>query len=350
MRAAAALIAAGILTVLLPSALCTAAPEPSEPDAPPAAATAPPGAVVAPNGSYVVRSRTEQDRHLVFTVYSVAMDTELTVEVQRPADTTVPRPILYLLNGGSGGIGIGTWDHQTRAEEFLADKSINVVQPIGGAGSYYTDWRSPDPRLGVVKWKTYLTEELPPLMNAALGSNGVNAIAGVSMSGTSVLQLPIAKPGLYSAVAAYSGCARISDPIGQAFVRLTVGYSGSDAANMYGGSEDPHWIANDPYLNAEGLRGIELYLSSGNGLPGPYDRVGDRRMVGTGVGALANQLLVGGIIEAATDQCTRSMGERLDELGIAATVVLRPYGTHSWGYWDDELVASWPVLARGLGV
>ncbi|WP_405137201.1 alpha/beta hydrolase [Nocardia sp. NBC_01388] len=308
------------------------------------------GSAVAPDGSRIVNTRADGDRHLVLTVFCAAMNSEFTVEVQRPADVSVPRPVLYLLSGGSGGKGPASWDHETHAGDFLADKDINVVQPVGGAASYYADWRAPDPLLGVVKWKTYLTEELPPLIDVALGANGVNAIAGVSMSGTSVLQLPIAEPGLYRAVAAYSGCAQISDPAGQSFVRLTVAYSGGDAENMYGPPDDPLWAANDPYVNAAGLRGLDLYLSSGNGLPGPYDTTRDRHLVDAGVGALANQIVVGGVIEAAVDHCTRAMAHRLAELNIPATVELRPYGTHSWGYWDDELAASWPVLAHGVGL
>lgn len=305
---------------------------------------------VAPDGSRVVDIRVNDDRHLVVTVFSTAMNNQFTVEVQRPADTSVPRPVLYLLSGGSGGKGQASWDRETHANDFLADKGVYVVQPVGGAATYYADWQSPDPRMGVVKWKTYLTEELPPLIDGLLGTNGINAIAGVSMSGTSVLQLPISKPGLYRAVAAYSGCAQISDAVGQAYVRLTVAYGGGgDAANMYGAPDNPMWAANDPYLHAEGLRGLDLYLSSGNGMPGPYDKTGDRHLAGGGF-ALANQVLVGGLLEVAVEQCTRTLAARLTDLGIPATVELRPYGTHSWGYWDDELAASWPVLAHGLGL
>ncbi|MGW4247474.1 alpha/beta hydrolase [Nocardia sp. NPDC004722] len=309
------------------------------------------GALAAPDGSRIVETRVVDERHLILTVYSAAMNAEFPVEVQRPSDSSVPRPVLYLLNGGSGGKGVGTWSRSTHAADFLADKPVNVVQPVGGAASYYADWRNPDPRLGVMKWTTYLTAELPPLIDAALGANGLNALVGVSMSGTTVLQLPIAKPGLYRAVAAYSGCARIADPVGQAFLRLTVAYSGGDAANMFGPPDDPMWAANDPFVNADRLRGVALYLSSGNGLPGPYDALGDRHLVGGGGGAdLANQLLVGGILEAAVDRCTRTMADRLAELGVPATVELHPYGTHSWGYWEDELVASWPLLAQGIGL
>lgn len=302
-----------------------------------------------PDGSTIAAIHVVDGRHLEIIVHSAAMNSDFPVEVQRPADTAVPRPVLYLLSGGSGGTGAASWARRTDVFEFLADKNVNVVQPMGGAASYYTDWRQPDPHLGVMKWTTYLTEELPPLLDAALGASGVNGLAGVSMSGTSVLQLPIAKPGLYHSVAAYSGCARIADPIGQAFVRITVAFGGGDAANMYGAPGDPMWAANDPYLHAEALRGTDLYLSSGNGLPGPHDRAGDRHFAGA-ADSLVNQILVGGILEAAVDQCTRDMAARLTSLSIPVTVDLHPYGTHSWGYWNDEFPASWPTLAHGLGL
>ncbi|WP_405494174.1 alpha/beta hydrolase [Nocardia sp. NBC_00511] len=339
-RAAAVVTAMGVLGALLSAGPPTARAEPGQ-------AVPPVPATTAPDGSRILDISVVDDRHLLMTVFSAAMNTELQVEVDRPVDISAPRPVLYLLSGGSGGIGQASWDRQTGASEFLTGKNVNVVQPLGGAGSYYADWRSPDPFLGVVKWKTYLTDELPPLIDSALGTTGVNAIAGVSMSGTSVLQLAIAKPGLYRSVASYSGCAQISDALGQAYVRLTSAYSGGDAGNMYGPPGDPMWSANDPFTHAEGLRGMDIYLSSGNGMPGPYDKAGDRHLVGGG-DALANQILVGGMIEVAVDQCTRNLAARLADLDIPATVELRPYGTHSWGYWADELHASWPLLAHSL--
>ncbi|MFE3193241.1 alpha/beta hydrolase [Nocardia sp. NPDC059240] len=290
------------------------------------------------------------DRHLVLEVYSAVMDRTIKVEVQRPADTSVPRPVLYLLNGADGGEGTANWDARApQALDFLAGKDVNVVQPIGGMMSYYTDWRAPDPVLGVNKWKTFLTEELPPVIDAALGTDGNNAIAGLSTSGTSVLQLAIARPGLYRSVAAYSGCAQISDPLGYAFVRLVVSRGQGDSDNMYGPQHDPMWADNDPYVHADQLRGLNLYISNGSGLPGPHDTL-DSPYALPGVDGLANQITVGGVIEAATDYCSHNLQTRLNALGIPATYDFTPTGTHSWGYWHDALINSWPVLARGLGL
>jgi len=305
---------------------------------------------VAPDGSRISRAEVKDDRTLRLYVYSAAMDKDVIIDVQRPADASVPRPTLYLLNGAGGGEDSASWVARSNALEFLADKNVNVIQPIGGKWSYYTDWIKDDPTLGRNKWKTFFTEELPPLVDGALGTNGVNAIAGLSTSGTTVLALPIAKPGLYKAAAAYSGCAQTSDPVGSEFIKLTVEvWGGGDTENMWGPEGSEEWVANDPYVNAEGLRGLDLYISSGNGLPGPYDTL-DGPYALPGAYGLANQIIIGGVIEAGTNYCTHNLKNRLDELGIPATYNFRPNGTHSWGYWNEEFPRSWPVLAKGLGL
>ncbi|MBF6090287.1 alpha/beta hydrolase [Nocardia cyriacigeorgica] len=324
-----------IAVAMLAAAPCAAAVAPS--------ATAEPASEI--TGSWEVDDRTVQVR-----VHSASMDTDIMVNVQRPADRSVPRPTLYLLNGGGGGQDSATWQKNTDVLRFLADKDVNVVQPVGGRWSYYTDWRARDPKLGVYKWKTFLTEELPPLIDAEFGTTGVNAIAGLSTSGTSVLQLPIAKPGLYRAVAAYSGCAQISDPIGQQFVKMAVeSWGGGDTDNMYGPPGDPMWAANDPYVNAEGLRGLKLFISTGTGIPGMFDVYNGTHMQ-PGPRGFANQLVLGGLIEAAVNWCTHNLRDRLHQLGIPATFDFQPTGTHSWGYWQQAMKDSWPVLAEGLGL
>ncbi|KZM72622.1 esterase family protein [Nocardia terpenica] len=305
----------------------------------------------APDGSHITKATMQDSRNIRLYVYSAAMDETYPVDVQRPADASAPRPTLYLLNGAGGGVDSATWDQRAPdALHFLADKDVNVVQPIGGAWSYYTDWRAPDPTLGVNKWKTFFTEELPPLIDGALGTDGVNAIAGLSTSGTSVLQLPIAKPGLYKSVAAYSGCAQISDPTGYTFVKLAVNvWGGGNVDNMYGPENDPMWAANDPYVHADQLRGLNLFISAGSGLPGKWDTL-DGPYALPGPYGLGNQLLIGGVIESAVDYCSHNLQAKLNQLGIPATYDFTTTGTHSWGYWHDALIQSWPVLAQGLGL
>jgi len=257
---------------------------------------------------------------------------------------------LYLLNGAGGGLDTATWAHRTTVLQTLAKRNVNVVEPIGGRFSYYVDWRAKDPKLGVNKWATFLAKELPPLIDAALGTNKVNAIAGMSMSGTTVLQLAESEPTLYKSVAAYSGCAQIADPIGYRMVNLTVSVGGGgNTTNMYGRFGDPMWAANDPYLHADRLRGINLYISSGSGLPGRYD-VLNGSYNQPGVSGMASQVLLGGVIEAGVNYCTHNLAAKLTALGIPATFDFPATGTHSWGYWQDEMTRSWPLLAKGLGL
>lgn len=302
----------------------------------------------APDGSTIKRVEQKDLRNLRLQIHSTAMNSTVTVDVLRPSDTSVPRPTLYLLNGAGGGTDSATWRRNTDALDFLADKNINVVQIIGGAWTFYADWLSPDPVLGVNKWKTFIGEELPPLMDIALGTNGVNAIAGLSMAGTSVLNLAISHPGLYRSAAVYSGIAQTSDPIGQEMVKLTVEtWGGGDTKNMWGPVDNPLWAANDPFINAEKLRGINLFLSTGNGIPGVYDLPGSPfRMEPPAETPMV--VTVGAVIEAGVNWSTHNLQNRLNELNIPATFVYRNTGTHSWGYWQDDLKSSWPVLAQGL--
>lgn len=295
------------------------------------------------------RIEAEDDRTVIAYVYSPSMDKEIPLRVRTPADPGEARPTLYLLNGSGGGQGAANWEEQTDIEEFFEDKSVNVVTPLAGGYSYYTDWEREDPELGRNMWTTFLTHELPPVIDAEFDTTGRNAIAGLSMSGTSVLGLAVAAPELYDAVGAYSGCAETSTPLGQSYIQAVVRVKGGDPENMWGPLDGPGWIENDPYIHAEKLRGTELYISAATGLPGEYETLGSRSVANDPVG-LVGQMVVGGAIEAAVHYCTARLAQRLDELEIPAQVEIRPAGTHSWDYWEDDLRKSWPTLSRAIGL
>ncbi|MFI9537011.1 alpha/beta hydrolase [Nocardia fusca] len=306
-------------------------------------------------GAHIVSLAPGAGRSVEVTVYSPAMRRDIPLQVLRPADTDTPAPTLYLLNGAGGGEDAATWSAQTDVSEFFAREHVNVVIPREGAFSYYTDWQQVDAGLaaklgnnGRNMWATFLTEELPPVLDSAFATTGRNAIAGISMAATSVLDLTIRAPHLYSAAAAYSGCAMTSDLLGQAFVTLVVSLGGGDAENMWGPTDGPGWREHDPYLQAHRLPDIPIYIASGTGLAGRYDSADDPRLDGN-QRMLLNQLLIGGGIEAAADYCTRALQRRTQELGRTGIVYdLRPSGTHSWGYWQDDLHRSWPLLAGAL--
>lgn len=308
-------------------------------------------AVAAPSVSaHVVDSSEIADRTYSVQVWSPSMDRPIGLTVFRAVDPDLPAPTLYLLNGAAGGDGGSSWFDRTDIREFFSDKQVNIVVPVGGAASYYTDWYRDDPVLGRNMWSTFLARELPPVVDSEFGGNGTNSIAGISMAGTSVLQLAIANPGVYRGVASYSGCASTSDPLGRAYVKSVVEMrGGGNTFNMWGPDSDPAWTENDAYVNAEKLRGTQIYISSGSGLPGPLDVIDGPDVAGSPT-KLVEQLAVGALIESATDRCSLQMQDRLESLAIPATYRFRDTGTHSWGYWQGDLHDSWPLLASAMGV
>ncbi|MCU1641523.1 MAG: putative esterase [Nocardia sp.] len=317
-----------------------------------------PGSPVAhATAARLVSQSTGTGRLLQITVYSPAMDRNIPLQVLRPADTSTPAPTLYLLNGAGGGEDAASWVAQTDLNGFFADKQVNIVVPMEGAFSYYTDWQQDDAGLGKKlgnngrnKWATFLTEELPPVIDRAFGTNGVNGLAGISMAGTSVLDLAIQAPELYRGVAAYSGCAMTSDPLGQSAINFVISLGGGRAQNMWGPLGGPEWREHDVLLHADRLPNIPMYISSGTGMPGPHDALADPT-VRQNTTTLANQMLIGGGIEATAHYCTTQLAARTNALGRTdITYSLDDSGTHSWGYWQDELHKSWPILGQTLGV
>lgn len=265
-------------------------------------------------------------------VYSPSMDRVVRNRVIRAAGG--PAPTLYLLTGlGGGEDGISWWD-DTDVARFFADKHVNVVMPIGGAYSLYTDWLADDPAVGRNRWQTYLTRELPSVIDATLGATGRNAIAGVSMSGGSAIDLAIQAPEKYRAVAAFSGCPWSSDPIGTALVSVQVVRGGANPANMWGVPGTAGWRAHDAFANAGALAGKTVYLSAATGAPGAIDQGG----------------LPAPPVEAIASSCTAAFAGRLTQLGMPPIHLNRPQGSHTWGQFEADLHDSWPHLAAALGI
>ena len=298
--------------------------------------------------SRIVSDITVTAQESLVEVYSAAMGRNIPLTVLRPKDKSRPAPVLYLLNGAGGGEDSASWKAKTDYQKFFADKHVNVVTPQSGAFSYYTDWQKDDPVLGRNKWQTFLTKELPPLLDAELNTTRRNAVAGISMAGTSVFNLAIAAPKLYRSVAAYSGCARTSDPLGQAYIRTVVGDRGrGDITNMWGPLDGAGWRDNDPFLHAAKLKGTKVYMTSGTGLPGRYDVPGARLIDGDAA-VLIDQVLMGGLIEAAVNSCTQQMRQALLAADVDADVITRQTGTHSWEYWEQDLHTTWPSIQKDL--
>ena len=279
---------------------------------------------------------------------SPAMDNrQIPLVVIKAADAN--RPIIYLLNGADGGEARANWIIQTDAIDFYKEKNVNVVIPMAGKFSYYTDWVSDAPNLGgKQKWETWLTKELPAPMEAELKTNGKRAIAGMSMSATSAIAIAQHYPEFYDATAAFSGCYGVTQPTSAASVYVTLNRGHVTPEQMWGQWPGETWARNDALLNAEKLRGTGVYVSTGSGLAGLPDMPNGPQLQGTHPMAASLSAAIttteGGGIEAVTNNCTHDFKVKLDRLGIPATFKMRNAGTHSWGYWREDLRESWPVL------
>ncbi|MBF6270077.1 alpha/beta hydrolase [Nocardia farcinica] len=276
-------------------------------------------------------------RSAVF-VDSPAMGRVIQVQVLHPAGGGA-RPSYYLLDGLDPGVGQSTWTNATDAEAFFRGKNVNVVLPVGGQASYYTDWQTDDPKFGRYKWETFLTRELPPIIDAQFAGNGVNGIGGLSMGGNAAYILAARNPHLYTAVAGYSACPDTGLATGA--VMFSIANRGGNPLNMWGPPGSPAWAEHDPARLAGNLRGKTLYLSTGTGIPGPHEAELKPQ--------LAENIFLGGPVEVGVNICTVAFEQRLRGLGIPARIDYSPVGTHSWSYWQDTLHASWPTIGRALG-
>ena len=292
-------------------------------------------------------------------VHSPSMNRDIPVVVIRAKENAANAPTIYLLNGADGGTGKANWLQQTTAVDFYGNRigNVNVVIPMAGGFSYYTDWEQTSVldkdghgKGGKQKWETFLTGELPSAMESALGtSSPKRAIIGMSMSGSSVLVFGEQHKGLYDAIGSYSGCPATTG-VGSVGVDLVLGRGDSTYDQMWGDRNGEVAKRNDAQRNVALLKDQKnIYVSSGTGLIGKNDLPTSGRMEEIPYGSVSTAT-EGGIIEGATNVCTQTFKAAAEQAGVDhITWNLRDTGTHQWGYWQDDMYQSWPTIARGLG-
>ncbi|MGX0630706.1 diacylglycerol O-acyltransferase / trehalose O-mycolyltransferase / mycolyltransferase Ag85 [Corynebacterium afermentans] len=281
-----------------------------------------------------------QDNVWLLTVYSPSMGREIENELILPAggpENTAPRPTFYLLGGAGGGVETPWWK-DGGASEFFVDKHINVVTPRGSVGSQQADWAEEDAKLGVYKWTTYLTKELPPLIDEHFHGTGRDAIAGLSMSGGPALHIA-AMEDRYVAAGTYSSCPSTTGLVGQAFAYGTVRVNKGDPANMWGRVWDRAWAEHSAVRNIDDLKDKTLFLTASRGLPSKWD---------VEVTDSPEPLLMPD--EQLAYTCTLHFLSEARRKGLNPDWYEFEEGTHNYGLFRRELVASWATLGPALGV
>lgn len=301
----------------------------------PVAAADPPG------GATITGIEHVTDRWDKVSVFSPSMNKVIVNDVFKAPRSNAPT--FYLLPGIDGGDnldpganfapGTKSWFGFTDLQGFFGNKNVNVVSPLGGAFSWYTNWVND----GSKQYQTYMTQELPQLINAQYKTNGRNAVAGLSSTGGTAVDYAIQAPGLYRAVGSYSGF--LTPSSGSQNVALTLSGGGANADDMWGPQGGPLWVAHDPTVNVAKLKGTAVYVTASGGGQGDVDKLPP-----------GTNNFAGGFIEGIVNDSTKQFADAAAAAGVPIKYVVLPQGSHSWGLFEAEMRDSWnATIGPALG-
>jgi diacylglycerol O-acyltransferase / trehalose O-mycolyltransferase len=290
------------------------------------AATASPGADAREGaGAAVVATRRAGARELDLTIRSPALGRTARVRLLTPAGWRRGAgrrwPVLFLLPGCCSSYR--DWSRNTDIAELAALRRVLVVMPEGGAVGFYSDWRRGRPG-----WETFHTLELPVLLGHGYGAGKRRAVAGLSMGGLGAMGYAARHPGMFRAAASFSGALHpLQHP--DFWLGLFAVYTGDKTA-IWGDpvTDRARWRAHDPTVLAGRLRGTALFVSAGNGRPGPFDP-----------GRRARDP-----IEPTISAESQAFVARAKAAGLAVRADFYGPGTHRWAYWQRELHRALPLL------
>lgn len=240
---------------------------------------------------------------------------------------------LYLLDGLRARDDRNAWSFETNALDQFRNDNITLVMPVGGESSFYTDWYAPSDLNGqevTYKWETFLTKNLPAYLETRGVSRNNNGVLGLSMGGSAALALAAYHRDQFKFASSLSGYLNLSAPGMREAIRVAMlDAGGYNIDAMWGPPWSQGWMRNDPFVFAPRLEGLPMYISASSGLPGAHDNPADL------VGVYNTTNAMG--LEALALANTRAFQVRLAALGIPARFDFPATGTHSWGYWSDEL-------------
>jgi diacylglycerol O-acyltransferase/trehalose O-mycolyltransferase len=253
---------------------------------------------------------------------------------------------VYLLDGLRAQDDYNGWDINTPAFEWYYGSGLSTVMPVGGQSSFYTDWYQPSQGNGqdyTYKWETFLNQELPTFLESNYGvSQQGNAVVGISMAGGSALTYAIYHPEKWAYAASLSGFLNPSEGWWPMLIGLAMNDAGGyNAESMWGPSGDPAWKRNDPMVNVNQLvaNNTRVWIYCGTGTPSDLDS-----------GTDGGNLMSAQFLEGFTLRTNQTFRDNYIAAGGTNGVFNFPAtGTHSWGYWGQQLQQMLPDIQRTLG-
>jgi diacylglycerol O-acyltransferase / trehalose O-mycolyltransferase len=273
-------------------------------------------------------------------VPSPSMGREIRIQFQGGGPHAV-----YLLDGLRAQDDYNGWDINTPAFEWMYGSGLSTIMPVGGQSSFYADWYQPSQGNGqnyTYKWETFLTSELPAWLEANRGVSPTgNATVGLSMAGSASLTEAIWHPNQFSYAASLSGFLNPSEGWWPTLIGMAMNDAGGFNANsMWGPSSDPAWQRNDPMVNINRLvaNNTRIWIYCGTGTPSDLDS-----------GTAGANLMAAQFLEGFTLRTNVTFRDNYIAAGGTNGVFnFPPNGTHSWGYWGQQLQQMIPDMQRVL--
>ena len=246
---------------------------------------------------------------------------------------------VVLLDGLRATNDVSGWEHETNVQS-MVDRGVNVVMPVGGAASFYSDWNAPSNFNGqtfTYKWNCVISDTLPQaLANRGMMPSGKLALAGISMGGNAALVAAANNKNWYSHAFSMSGYLNLSAPGMKSAIRVALLDADGgpwNADSMWGAPWSTRWYDNDPFVQINKMHGMKVRVASGNGFLGGYN---------AGQGAV--EIVQGVPLEWLSLAQTRAFEVQAFINQVQLTTDYPSNGTHMWGYWQDMM---WRALQQG---
>ena len=299
-----------------------------------------------PDGVSVERVKWITDRRIELQIKSKVMPKDV-VKVQmllaRDWHSQPNRkfPEVWALDGLRATDIESGWTSETNIEQLFADKNVNVILPVGGESSFYSDWQSEDNGKHYM-WESFLLNELIPVLKNGYRAHGDRAIFGLSMGGTAAMNLAERNPDLFKFVGSFSGYLDTTSPgMPDAIRTAQQDAGGYHSEAMWGPDGSQQWIDHDPKLGIKALKGMKVYVSAGSGRD-------DFGQPGSVAKHPANAAGIG--LEVISRMTTQTFVDFARRDGVEVTSVFRPSGVHDWPYWQFEMGQAWPHIAGALNL
>lgn len=250
---------------------------------------------------------------------------------------------VILLDGMRARNDYSGWEIFTNVHKTFNKAGINVVEPIGGAASFYADWIRPsgtNHQRFRYTWDTFLTKNMPIALNK-IGLPAKNlGVVGISMAASSALALAAYHPNIYNYAGSISGYLSLNAPGIPLAIRLSMlDAGGYNVDDMWGPPWGAGWYRNDPMVFIDRLikYNKRIWIGTGNGLPGKHETPSDPNISGMGLEAMA-------VFTARLFQI-----EALAKGYRNAMFDYTPTGVHNWPYWIEQIQKMIPDMTNFIG-